>query len=436
MNSVLDPGKLTALARESGFLRRKSKFKPEEFIDTLLFSDQDHSKLSLQECCNDLAQQHQKPLSKVAFHNRFNPRSLDFLKKVLAEQMKLKLNIEPGGNWAPFSRVLIVDSSKFSMPKQYMEAYPGFGGGRGLSAMMNIQYSFDLKNGDWENLELTKATANDQGYSKKTLGRIGERELHIRDLGYVTTAYMSKIVSQKSFFLNRLHPNLTPVLCITGKPINWAALYRDMQHNHDIRMDTMVRIGKGTKAFECRLIAVPVPEQVWAERIRKAQKQAKSHGSTLSDEYKIRCRFSLFITNTTQDVLKAVDVIEIYRLRWQIELIFKAWKSTLNIHKVKAVKKDRMECQLIAKFIWILINWKIFRCIDALIQKNSPDYACSILKFYKQAKRYSQALRKVITGIEDFCHWCEITLSPIIKSLLIEDKKGKKSAYMIINDTF
>jgi hypothetical protein len=417
-------------------LRRESKFKPEEFIDTLMFSDPDHSQLSLQDCCNDLAQQHQRSLSKVALHKRFNSRSLDFLKKVLAQQMALKLDIEPGSNWAPFSRVLIVDSSKFAMPKQYMDAYPGFGGARGLSAMMNIQYCFDLKNGDWENLELTKATANDQSYSKKTLDRIGEGELHIRDLGYVTTGYMAKIVSKQSFFLNRLHPHLVPVQCNTGKPISWATLYQKMQQNKNTLMETMVRIGKGTAAFECRLIAVPVPEQVWAERIRKAQKQAKSHNSILSDEYKVRCRFSLFITNTTNDVLKAADIIQLYRLRWQIELIFKAWKSILDIHKVKAVKKERLECQLIAKFIWILLNWKIFRCIDAFIHKNSADYACSILKFYKQAKRYSQALRKVATGVVNFCYWCETFLCPIITSMLIEDKKGKKSAYMIVNDIF
>lgn len=83
-------------------------------------------------------------------------------------------------------------------------------------------------------------------------------------------------------------------------------------------------------------------------------------GSGLSDEYKARCMFNIFITNTGGGTLKAADIIQLYRLRWQIELVFKSWKSLLGIHKVKAVKKERMECQLIGRFIWILLNWKVF----------------------------------------------------------------------------
>jgi len=134
--------------------------------------------------------------------------------------------------------------------------------------------------------------------------------------------------------------------------------------------------------------------------------------------------------------LKSEEVIQLYRLRWQIELVFKSWKSLLDIHKVKAVKRERLECQLIAKFIWILLNWKIFQCIDAFVKKNSPEYACSIWKFFKQARQYGYALRNVTTGSMDVRDWCQIFILPIIKSLLIEPKKDKKPAYMIVNDIF
>jgi hypothetical protein len=95
-------------------LQRTSKLKPDEFIDTVLFSDLDHHQLSLQDCCDDLAQQRQKMLSKVALHKRFNSRSLDFLKSVLAEQMTSKLGIAGENSWQPFSRVMIADSCKFN----------------------------------------------------------------------------------------------------------------------------------------------------------------------------------------------------------------------------------------------------------------------------------------------------------------------------------
>ena len=400
-----------------------------------MFSGFDHSQLSLQECCNDLAQQYQKSLSKEALHKRFNDRSLGFLKLVLAEQMASKLDTIQANNWQPFSRVLVADSCKFRLPDKYAGDYPSFGGRSALS-LMNIQYAFDLKHGQWENLELTKATQNDQGHSKKTLQRIGQGELHIRDMGFVTMPYLKKVVAEKAFFLNRLPAKWKPLQCGSGKAIDWAKRYRQMQKSKEDRFETMVTIGEGKEAFNGRLIAVAVPEQVWAERIRKAQKQAKSHKWGLSDEYKERCKFSVFITNVEEKILKTNDVIQLYRIRWQIELIFKTWKSLLGIHKVKAVKRERLECQLIAKFIWILIHWKIFWCIDAFIQKNSPGYACSVWKFFKLARQFDHILRNVITACMSFKDWCKISLYAIIKNLLTEPKKKKIPAFQIVYQVF
>ena len=436
VTSVLDPAKLNILARKSGFLRRESKLKPVEFVDTLVFSEFDHSQLSLQECCNDLAQQHQKSLSKVALHKRFNDRSLEFLKQIFADQMASKLEICQGYHWKPFSKVKVGDSYKFSIPAKYAEDYPGFGSFGNTSAMMNLQYSYDLKYGNWESLEFTKATENDQGHAKKTLDCIGQGELHIRDLGFVTMEYQAKVIHEGAFFLNRLHPQWKPVLCNTGKPIDWKALYQKMENNTTGHFEAMVTIGKDKHVFNCRLTAVVVPKQIWAERLRKAEQKHQSMGKSITDEYRIRCRFNVFITNAEEKDLKATDIILLYRLRWQIELVFKNWKSLLNIQKVKAVTKQRMECQLIAKFIWILLNWKIFWHIDVYLQKNSPGYACSTWKFFKQARRSSHALRKVATASMSFRNWCELFLCPIIKCLVIEPKKGKKTGYRIVNDIF
>jgi hypothetical protein len=429
--------KLSEIARRNGFLQRKAKLKPEEFIDMLMFSWFDHSQLSLQECCNDIAQQHGKSLSKVGLHKRFNPKSLNFLKAVLAEQIASKMNLSVSADkWQPFSAVKISDSCKFSLPEQYKEDYPSYKSFGNVSSLMNIQYAFDLKDGDWENLEFTKATENDQSHSNKTVDRIKKDELHIRDLGFVTMTYLTKIVKEEAFFLNRLHPQWKPIECSTGKRVNWGTLYQKMQDSRDSHFETMVTIGKDKEAFDCRLIAVPVPQQVWQERIRIGQQRMKSMGSELSDEYKSRCRFSIFITNTKRAVLETEDIIQLYRLRWQIELVFKSWKSLLEVHKVKAVKKDRLECQLIAKFIWILLNWKIFQCINTFIQKTSPGYSCSLWKFFKQARLYGYALRKVIAGKLLFKDWCKMFICPIIKALLIEPKNGKKAGFMILSNIF
>ncbi len=115
---------LDALARQHRFKQRESKLHPAEFIDTLMFSEFDHSQLSLQDCCNDINQQYQKRYSKVALHKRFNQPAVDFLKAVLAKQLANHPVAAPDGLWS-FNRILIGDSCKFSIPEEFAKDYPG-----------------------------------------------------------------------------------------------------------------------------------------------------------------------------------------------------------------------------------------------------------------------------------------------------------------------
>ena len=70
------------------------------------------------------------------------------------------------------------------------------------------------------------------------------------------------------------------------------------------RCEKQVLVGKG-KLEQLRLIVEVVPEKVFEERIRKANKQNKENGWTTSEEYKARCRFNLFITNVPNEVLSS-----------------------------------------------------------------------------------------------------------------------------------
>lgn len=433
---MFDTERLRAHARQTGFLKRAGKLKPEDFLETLMFSEYDHRQLSLQDCCNDIMQYHHTSLSKVGLHKRFNANSLAFVKAVLAEQMTARLELNGGKRWHPFSRVLIADSCKFLLPEHYKEDYPPMGRFAGGSSLMNIQYAFDIKNGNWENLEFTQATRNDQSHSRRRLEYIHQDELHIRDLGFITHDYLLKVVRQKAYFLNRLHTACRPVETATGKAIDWSRLYRSISDKRESVFETRITIGHGNKAFECRLIAVAVPDEVWRQRIRKANIQAKRQSYTLTQEYKDRARFSLFITNTEPGIIPAEDVVKLYRIRWQIELVFKNWKSLWRIHQVKAIKKERMECQMLAKLLLVLMNWKIYRCMDAITQENAPGNSCSMWKLFKYTRRQNHIIRKIAAGQITILYWYKNVLSRIVKSLLLEHKKEKTPAFEIVNHSF
>jgi hypothetical protein len=110
-----------------------------------------------------------------------------------------------------------------------------------------------------------------------------------------------------------------------------------------------------------RLIVQLVSDEIYEQRIRKIEKENRKKGFKTSDDYKIRCKFNLFITNAEEKDLPKEAVYKAYKIRWQIELMFKHWKSTCKIHNLQPMKYERFICLLHAKLILIIINLQVIR---------------------------------------------------------------------------
>jgi Transposase DDE domain len=414
---------LDRLARECGFIQRKGKIDAFMFVMTLMFSDIDHQQLSLLDLKCDLVNHFNCDVSRVALHKRFNPKAKDFLKALLSRQLSKGLQLKDNDILATglFNRVCIKDSTKFSLPIQYANNYPGYGSFNKNSSLMNIQYEYDLQSGDWLNLDFTKATRNDQQDSKETLESIQAGDLHLRDLGYITMSYLNHVDKEKAFYINRL-PKVGVYTKKDGKfeLIDWKKIDKMMKRCGFKQFELESYLGKEDK-LKTRMVIFPIPERVSQERIRKASigGKRKKKKYKLSKEYKIKANYNIFITNVPEIQMSVENIAQAYRLRWQIELVFKAWKSILLINKTKVVKQDRFECQLLAKLLWVLSNWKILQSINFYAKTT-----CSLMKFFKQAKRTSMYWKLVILKQYSINHWLSQIIIPVIPHLNLGAKKG------------
>jgi DDE family transposase len=75
----------------------------------------------------------------------------------------------------------------------------------------------------------------------------------------------------------------------------------------------------------------------------------------LSQTYLFLLGWTLFVTNAPETMISLKQVYDFYRIRWQIELIFKLWKSYCGLNQILTWRKERVLTELYAKMIAIVI---------------------------------------------------------------------------------
>ncbi len=111
-----------------------------------------------------------------------------------------------------------------------------------------------------------------------------------------------------------------------------------------------------------------LPDEVYEHRMRKTLKCHKRRGRGTSKKLKFGSRFNLIITNVPEHVLPNEVVPAFYKIRWQVELIPKIWKSIIGMHHNRVMKYTRWLC---------LLHFKIHMCIFSkengmLREENTP----------------------------------------------------------------
>jgi hypothetical protein len=312
---------------------------------------------------------------------RFNQHSIAFVKEVLKRVLERQFcRVFASDFLNNYSRVCIKDSTRFNIPNRLAPYYKGFGGSSGSShATICIQYEYDARSGKILTMEITSGTKNDQADASETITTVKQGDLILRDLGYYSLPVLAKIEKSMAFFISRLGPKTNVYKSESDKEINFRKLYADMLKRKKTCTQISIQAGKKEK-LPLRLIVSIVPEEIYQQRLKKIEKNNKETGYKTSKDYKARCHFNLFITNVPDIDLSLNKILLAYRLRWQIELMFKSWKSIFRIDQLQSMKYERFTCLLYAKLILIAINlqviWNMQRHCYARVKKILSTYKC------------------------------------------------------------
>jgi len=217
--------------------------------------------------------------------------------------------------------------------------------------------------------------------------------LFIFDLGYFELQAFADLATAVAYFLSRLNHQTTLLTTVGGQwqPLalaNWLTTVEGQLLERPIFLGEKERVA-------ARLIVARVPEAIVNERRRKARKNAKKKGYTPSQAHLTLLAWSLFITNVPPTIWKTETVLKVYPLRWQIELIFKSWKSYLHLASLTTTKEDTTLCYLYGRMLLIVLNYALCpqRRAHLWRQKKRELSLLKLLRHFQAfAERWMQAI--------------------------------------------
>jgi hypothetical protein len=339
------------LAQTSNFIKRQVKVTGSNFCQTLVMGWLGKPEATLEELCQTAAAI-ELEISPQGLEQRFTEEAANFMKAELEEAMAQVVQAE--AVTIPilrrFKGVYLTDSSTVSLPNELSKVWVGCGNGKGGKAALKLETRLDMLQGEMDGPLLTDGRTNDRKAARQHTP-LPRGSLSIADLGYWKLADLEEKSLNGAYWLSR--PQVQTILYDEwGKRWTLADL---MGRQTDDQIDMVILLG-ATYQIPARLVAVRVPQEVADQRRHKLKKQARDKGKTVSKSRLALAEWTMFVTNVPEDKLSVKEVLVLGRMRWQIELIFKLWKSHGQIDKSRSQKPWRILCEVYAKLIAMIIQ--------------------------------------------------------------------------------
>ena len=236
----------------------------------------------------------------------------------------------------PGGQVRIIDATALSMP-----------GSKGTDYRLHLH--FDLAESRIVNLELTDAS----GGEHLRRHRIAPGEIVLVDRGYAHRAGIGSVLRRGAHVVVRAVWSNMALRTVSGRRLDILPLLETV--GVDEIGDWDVCLHDGDTQYAMRLVAVKKTEAAAEKERRRLRRIASRNMTKLSPKSLKAAGYIYVLTDLTRAQLPAVQVLELYRLRWQIELVFKRLKSLLGLGNLRAKNPRLARTYLLAKILGALI---------------------------------------------------------------------------------
>lgn len=373
------------IAHKNHFKKRKRILDVFDFLYSLLVNACKET-VSYNTMAATLASYESKTVSKQALHKAMSTDCfLNFLNELFDKLLGTKLGIHHSASQFGFSRIIIQDSTVIKLPSRLAKLYSGVKNGVVQVVNARIQYAFDALTNCSVLFKIDPYTVNDLKASPELVIKKGD--LVLRDRGYFSLKEIHRILAVGADFIYRYKHGIIYYDAQTGVRLNLKEIL-----NTGKITDLEVRIGD-EKGPVFRLLAAPTTIEVADQRRAKLKKDAKCFPSK---EVLALLSWTIFLTSIERQKADFKDVFDLYKLRWRIEIMFKAMKTNLRLGKIHNVSYNQLRFTIVAKMILFLFTFQfVYNYYNEIVFEKSSK-KISLLKLCKYLKDNMEELTKLI----------------------------------------
>lgn len=314
-------------------------------------------KRTMAELRRELERRTASTLEESSFYEHFHQGLTKLLLRAIYHALSLQHDVgkSVAGALSFFQEVLAVDSMVIRLHELLQGPYPGTRINHSPAAA-KLHVVLNVLRAAPHSVRISSGRTDDRSPWQR-LGPWIRGRLLLMDLGYFAYGLFARIEHNGGFFLSRLKGRANPLIVRNNRPCRGQAIKLQGQRLRDVlpklerkRIDVMVEVGFNRRSYRGRT------------RRDRAQVRLVGLFNEQTEQY------HLYLTNIAPQRLSAEQIAEVYRLRWQVELLFKELRTHYRLDQLPSAKRAVVEALVYAAILALILSRQLLHALRARLR--------------------------------------------------------------------
>lgn len=189
---------------------------------------------------------------------------------------------------------------------------------------------------------------------------IEQNALYLADRAYCTARQITYMCNQGADFIFRMKYNGVKQY-VDKKCTKRLDLVQFLQSSSEDTTSKIVYVQCNHQISKIRIVAVRLNDTIAQKHQKSVHKKAGKRGDTVQQETLDMCHWLILATSLMGESNKSI--LKTYRLRWQIELFFKRFKTFIKLHKIRKSSRN-------FAFSYIFLSLIVFFAMELFVELN------------------------------------------------------------------